>query len=191
MTTREKILSAIRKNSPAPRDAQRVTAETPLDPDRIEKFKEALVSIGGSVLEASSVHEASDLIDRLISTSGYTNVVGTRTEDMMHLGSDPHLLANIDLAILSGEFGVAENGAVWITERSMGDRSLPFICANLMVILEKGNIVGTMRDAYERIDGDTYEFATFIAGPSKTADIEQSLVLGAHGAKTMTVILIR
>jgi L-lactate dehydrogenase complex protein LldG len=47
-----------------------------------------------------------------------------------------------------------------------------------------------MHQAYERLQGREYNFGVFIAGPSKTADIEQSLVLGAHGARTMTVFLV-
>jgi L-lactate dehydrogenase complex protein LldG len=46
-----------------------------------------------------------------------------------------------------------------------------------------------MHEAYEQIGNSDYGFGTFIAGPSKTADIEQSLVLGAHGAMTMTVFI--
>jgi L-lactate dehydrogenase complex protein LldG len=48
-----------------------------------------------------------------------------------------------------------------------------------------------MQHAYERIGSLNQNFGTFIAGPSKTADIEQSLVLGAHGPKTLTVFLIK
>ena len=48
-----------------------------------------------------------------------------------------------------------------------------------------------MQHAYERIGSSNPNFGTFIAGPSKTADIEQSLVLGAHGPKTLTVFLLR
>jgi L-lactate dehydrogenase complex protein LldG len=47
-----------------------------------------------------------------------------------------------------------------------------------------------MHQAYERIGNQEYGFGTFIAGPSKTADIEQSLVLGAHGARGLTVFLM-
>jgi len=91
--------------------------------------------------------------------------------------------------VAEAQFGVAENGAVWITDTDIETRVLPFICEHLVMVLSRENIVATMHDAYEIIGLDHYGFGVFIAGPSKTADIEQSLVLGAHGPKTMTVIL--
>jgi L-lactate dehydrogenase complex protein LldG len=99
-------------------------------------------------------------------------------------------LENVQLAILTGAFAVAENGAVWITSDAMGDRALPFICEHLALIVRRSNIVDTMRQAYERIGASAHDFGTFIAGPSKTADIEQSLVLGAHGPKSLTLFLV-
>ncbi|PGH40524.1 MAG: hypothetical protein CRN43_02460 [Candidatus Nephrothrix sp. EaCA] len=98
--------------------------------------------------------------------------------------------ASIDLAVLKGEFAVAENGAVWMTEKNMPDRSLPFICERLVLVIDGAEIVPTLRQAYEKIKNTEYQFGTFIAGPSKTADIEQSLVLGAQGPKTLTVLLV-
>jgi L-lactate dehydrogenase complex protein LldG len=71
------------------------------------------------------------------------------------------------------------------------------------LILDRNDIVADMHAAYDRIAtleaasstgssaaSVSYGFATFIAGPSKTADIEQSLVLGAHGPLSMTVFLL-
>jgi L-lactate dehydrogenase complex protein LldG len=104
---------------------------------------------------------------------------------------DPHTLENVDLAILRAHFGVAENGACWMTEDQMIERALPFITQHLALVLRRDAMVADMHAAYELIAaaGD-YGFATFIAGPSKTADIEQSLVLGAHGPRSLIVFLL-
>jgi hypothetical protein len=97
---------------------------------------------------------------------------------------------DVDLVVLQGLFGVAENGAVWITDAQLPDRVLPFITQNLVLIVNRASLVPTLTEAYQEIGSAHYEFGMFVAGPSKTADIEQSLVLGAHGPKTMTVVLL-
>jgi L-lactate dehydrogenase complex protein LldG len=113
---------------------------------------------------------------------------------MAPAGGDPHALENVDLAILPTHFGVAENGACWITEAQMVQRALPFITQHLALVLRREDILPDMHAAYERIAAldaeEPYGFAAFIAGPSKTADIEQSLVLGAHGPASLTVFLL-
>ena len=48
-----------------------------------------------------------------------------------------------------------------------------------------------MHEAYRRIEMDPrYNFGTFISGPSKTADIEQALVMGAQAARGVTVLVL-
>ncbi len=107
-----------------------------------------------------------------------------------HKSIPHHSLQDVDVAIIRAQFAVAENGAVWVTEEDLKIRVLPFICEHLVALVDKRNMVATMHDAYDKIGSADYGFGVFIAGPSKTADIEQSLVLGAHGPKSMTVFIL-
>ncbi|HVG13486.1 MAG TPA: LUD domain-containing protein [Chitinophagaceae bacterium] len=101
-----------------------------------------------------------------------------------------HSLHDVDVVIIESTLGVAENGSVWVTGEETKIRVLPFIGEHLVVVLPSSSIVSTMHDAYNIISNDDYDFGVFIAGPSKTADIEQSLVLGAHGPKSMTILVL-
>ena len=100
------------------------------------------------------------------------------------------VLEQIDLTILKGEFGVAENAAIWLPEPNMMNRSLPFITQHLVLVINRDALVPNMHVAYQQVDRKSLTYGVFVAGPSKTADIEQSLVIGAHGARSLTVMLV-
>ncbi|MCA9269800.1 MAG: LUD domain-containing protein, partial [Planctomycetales bacterium] len=104
--------------------------------------------------------------------------------------ADPHELADVDFAILPAEFAVAENGAVWVTDRDLPLRALYFITQHLALVIPHDAVVNNMHEAYERLSFDQPGYGVFISGPSKTADIEQSLVIGAHGARSTTVFML-
>ena len=84
----------------------------------------------------------------------------------------------------------------------MKEKAVCFISENLVILLDKKQIVNNMHEAYKRLsessgkpaesyDGfEEYGYGTFISGPSKTADIAQVLVMGAQAARSATVLLI-
>jgi L-lactate dehydrogenase complex protein LldG len=85
---------------------------------------------------------------------------------------------------------VAENGAVWVNTDGLRHRGLLFLTESLILVVEGKNIVRDMESAYARIDFSRLRSGYFISGPSKTADIEQCLVIGAHGARSLIVVVI-
>jgi L-lactate dehydrogenase complex protein LldG len=79
---------------------------------------------------------------------------------------------------------------MWISETHMANRLIPFICQHLVIVLNPVVIVNNMHEAYQQLNVSAEGFGVFIAGPSKTADIEQNLVIGAHGARSLRVYII-
>jgi len=162
--------------------------------DVTAQFITVLHNIGGKAYQVKNMDEVLSIITK--DFPGAARVYSSDAEVRRALNQElitpasGHDFEDVDVAIIKAHFGVSENGAVWITDDLMGHRSLPFICQHLAVIVQEKDLLPTMHHAYERIGSSKYNYGAFIAGPSKTADIEQSLVLGAHGPKSMTVFIM-
>jgi len=157
------------------------------------RFAESLAAVGGALVKASQKTlpaETAALAERVGATRVVSAVEGApgnvRLEDL----SDPHELEGIDLAILPGAFGVAENGAVWLPTAGLRHRGVFVVAEHLALVVPAAEIVHDLHEAYRRLSFPEAGFGTFVAGPSKTADIEQALVIGAHGARSCTVFLV-
>ncbi|NMA74183.1 MAG: LUD domain-containing protein [Bacteroidales bacterium] len=195
MSSKDYILNKIKKNTkvvfekPSLKDISVTEFEDP-----IAQFKESLTAVGGEYYE---VNEGEDFkIEEVINRffpEAKTIASTLREVTSADLNPDnvdkPQDLDGIDVAVLKSDLGVAENAAIWF-EQNMKHRILYFIPEALVVILDKKQIVHTMHHAYAKIDKEEIpDFGVFISGPSKTADIEQALVMGAHGARRVLVIL--
>ena len=193
MSSREKILDQVKKNQPLPSSLPPLNHGVTISSDNLVTFIRSVGNIGGTAIEVSDWNEIdSQLNERFSPSSRWMSLLPHLKSRNVNgnLEKDPRALENVSVAVLAGHFCVAENGAVWLTEENMGDRVLPFICEHLVLVVPASAICETMHQAYENIGASNHNFGTFIAGPSKTADIEQSLVLGAHGPKTLTVFLL-
>jgi L-lactate dehydrogenase complex protein LldG len=196
MTSRDAILSAVRRAAPGPiplpGDASALGVR--FDDPR-KQFAEMLESVGGTCVPVKNVAEADQKAQELARERSAEKVastvpgVGAPNVDLTRV-RDPHELESLDLAIVSGEFAVAENAAVWISGRSLPHRAALFLCQHLIVVVDAASIVHDMHQAYARLSPHPREWGLFLAGPSKTADIEQALVIGAHGPRSCTVLLV-
>jgi len=161
-----------------------------------ESFKNVLNDVGG---ECVFVKNYTELKDRLVNFGVYKsakNICSCLNElDIGSVDIDSvekiHELKNVDLCVVRGEFGVGENAAVWVDADSLKYRGVLFLCEHIILIINSGKIVPDMESAYELIDFKKLKSGYFVSGPSKTADIEQCLVIGAHGAKSLIVFVIR
>ena len=191
--SREAILNSIKKNKPELLPLPEINREVFQEVIDLKiTFKKNVALVGGQVVETekNSIDEEikSKYPDKehIISVTKKSKL-GTVLVDG---STDPHSLEHIDLAILEAELGVSENGAIWVAADNSVVRALPFITNDLVIILDKSNICLHMLEAYDKIENRDRNFGVFISGPSKTADIEQCLVVGAHGAMSLTVILV-
>jgi len=104
--------------------------------------------------------------------------------------SEPHGFAELDVLVVEASFGVAENGAVWLGEQVAAVRAGLFLTQHLVLLLQRTALLHNLHQAYERLGAGVggAGYGCFVSGPSKTADIEQALVVGAHGPRSLTVL---
>lgn len=195
MNARDKIFGRLRKQTlPVP----------PLPPhegpwityaDKATQFSTVLATVGGQAVRVANQSLALSHLAQLPIMTDAKRVVSflpgaeKANVDLAEV-TDPHALETVDITLIKGQFGVAENGAVWITENTSAHRASLFICQHLVILLPIKDLVDNMHQAYARIGAFGPGFGVFVSGPSKTADIEQSLVIGAHGARSATLYLL-
>jgi len=193
MSSRDEILDNIKKHMP--------TSSTALPDINIlhvtyknknKQFAKSLKSVGGDAfwLERQTIDEfiQKNYKDAKVITSTCKDVK-CRTKYANKVRT-PHALKDVDLAVIEAKFAVAENGAVWVKNENNKHRALYFLAKQLLIIVKKENIVDSMHEAYEQIEFSKSGYGTFISGPSKTADIEQALVIGAHGPTSASVLFV-
>lgn len=190
MSSKQEILEAIEKNKPEGKVLPGLLS-FPSTESLVEVYTKSVTLNGGTAIEFESLEEINEHVSEnfLKGVDVVSLIEGVNGNVAIETILDPHDLEKVEVAIVKGEVGVAENAAIWIPEKNLPHRVLPFITQHLILILHKNQLVVNMHEAYQKIDVAGEGYGVFIAGPSKTADIEQSLVIGAHGARSLTVFI--
>lgn len=194
MTARDAILAALRASGARPVAAP--SHPPPIQqPDPVGRFLESVKGVGGHPYRvADDAALAAEVAGLPVWSSprraSLVPGLPGATVDLAAI-ADPHELADLDVAAIPGEVGVAENGAVWVKGESLGPHRAVFVIPeHLILVVRAEAVVNDMQEAYGRITLPRPGYGLFISGPSKTADIEQSLVIGAHGARSCAVFVV-
>ncbi len=196
MSSRASILAALRAATPPAVELPALPTQGQRFDDPIAQFAQSLAGVGGRcerVPSTESLRAAVAALPVVAQAKKVASEVPEAHPGNVALGAidDPHLLADVDVAIIRGQFAVAENGAVWVPAKGLGRRqALPFITQHLILVVDPLDVVHTLHEAYARLRFEGPGFGLFISGPSKTADIELALVIGAHGARSTVVFLV-
>ena len=206
---KEDFLNKLRKNTHVQYDMPDMKIDGIQYEDTLQQFIEMTKTVGGHVIEAEEGEDFNEIVKKAypeakvfasnlpeislellkanVAKGGNADEVELRNPDTVAEAND---LNGTDVGIVRGQVGVAENGCVWIPQ-TMKEKAVLFISEYLVIFLKKEDVVNNMHEAYARIEMDSkYNFGTFISGPSKTADIEQALVMGAQAARGVTVVLL-
>ena len=189
---KDSILGQIKKNKP---DLVELPEIPVFDTEKvtIDAFIGSLEEVGAKGVRCSNEQEiVMQVKAHYPDANRIANTIADLKIESLDLSkiTDPKELDPLDLSIVQGDFGVIENGAIWINPDALKIRAIPFIGEHLVIVLTETAIVANMHEAYARLQDDDAGYGVFIAGPSKTADIEQCLVIGAQGARSLLVVLV-
>jgi L-lactate dehydrogenase complex protein LldG len=191
--SREQILSAIRANIPrVPVEHPQIPVFRKADANLKSVFETHLQGAGGAAYDIRNPSEAQAQLASLHPTaqvicSAVPEIPGTRRAEAIR---DPHELADVDVGVVRAQFGVAETGAVWLTQEDLIVDSLGFLSQHLVVLLDPEQIVADMHEAYARVRLDQTAYGCFMMGPSATGDIEATLVHGAQGSRSLNLFFL-
>jgi len=196
MNTKDKILNNLRKAVRPDFAKPDLSQLSPITYEDVtaQFITKASTTAGATVLELQEGEELDAAVRRAYpdAKSVASNIPGV-VADLNPDEAEAQELMKIDVGVIPGSIGVAENACIWIPQ-TMREKAICFASQRLVILLPKASIVNNMHEAYARIQDSSeyfspYLFGTFISGPSKTADIESALVYGAQAARAVTIIL--
>ncbi|MGQ7870887.1 LutC/YkgG family protein [Sunxiuqinia sp. sy24] len=164
-----------------------------------DSFKDNLELIGGQVLQVKNLEEALTELKKLVQAENLSNLICLEPhlqkvlDGQLPFEKSLHDLKNIGVGITSCEFLIAHLGSILVSSASVAGRRLHVFPETHIVVAHTGQLVNFLDDALEQLDAKYPDrlpsMITNITGPSRTADIEKTLVMGMHGPKKLFVLL--
>lgn len=175
------------------------------------QFQNELETISGEFHPVKSINEAAEVISEFLDESKShrigisreticrdvadavrkeSNSVEIISPDELTHEERKREYAITEVAIVHPAFAVADIGSLVFPYDQTGTSYPHFLCDNTFVIVRQSQIVANQFELFRKMDPERTKNMVFVTGPSRTADIEKVLVLGAHGPRRLVVLKI-
>lgn len=163
--------------------------------DRTAQFEEGLEAAQGELLRCASWQ---DVWAYALSLSDQAPVVSPAAYEHLQQGDMPDVndplrsIADRSVGITKAHLAVAETGSVLLIEPAPIDRAVSLLTKHLIVAVAEQDVVDELSDGFRWLASQprAAAYATFVTGPSRTADIERSLTIGVQGPNRLTVAVL-
>lgn len=171
--------------------------------ERIGLFKKMAEEVSAVIYLSQSENDVAEYIAGVMKKNGHLRFAAPVVPDTFcrnlerggfeKIGSPlRERTSEIDVGIVTASFGIAETGTLVVNSNSEDIRLATMLSETNFIILNTNNIVEKSYDIGDILNAWFIErnYTAFITGPSRTADIERVLTLGAHGPSQLHIILI-
>jgi L-lactate dehydrogenase complex protein LldG len=172
----------------------------PLAGDLVKRFGERAASLASDVAQARTITEVPDLVARYLSERQLPRqgvcwpVLAPYGWHSAGIELQARAARGDDLVGITGAFaGIAETGTLMLLSGPETPATVSLLPETHVAVLESGRIMATMEQAWDRLRverGALPRAVNFVSGPSRTADIEQTVTLGAHGPYRVFIIIV-
>ena len=205
-SSKEKILKKIREalSNPVPLPFSKSEGSNSIFQPQLEEleilFAEEFTGLMGKFAFCINEADARDQVKKLIINKKWKHLYCAEEKILALLqgnnfpGMNSSSLAQCDAAVTSCHYLVARTGAIVISSAQQSGRTASAYAPVHICIAYTDQLVFDTRDALKdmknKYGSNLPSFITFAAGPSRTADIEKTLVVGVHGPKEVYLFLI-
>ena len=171
------------------------------DEDDVSRFIHRLEAVAGTISRVSSEEEIVSSVSAYLQQNDIpANIVSARSELLNMLDwpdnftIEQRKAAGTDVTVLTEAYAaVAETGSLVLLSRANSPTSLNFLPDNYLCVLRQERLVKHIEDVWQQLRSEQDSLpraVNFITGPSRTADVEQTIQLGAHGPRRLHVIFL-